>query len=62
MMVDSRIATNLKHGQEQVLLAAFVLISINCEHDSLQQGIYLGHGNKATEVGDMPWFGLEKEK
>lgn len=49
----------LKHCQEQVLLAAFVLISIDGEHDRLQERINFGHGHQSTKVGDVSRFGLQ---
>lgn len=30
------LASYLKHGQEQMLFAALVLVSVDCEHDRLQ--------------------------
>lgn len=33
----------LKHSQKQMFLAALVLISVDCKHDSLKEGIDFGH-------------------
>lgn len=62
MVVDLESATNLEHGQKQVLFATLILIPVNREHDCLQQRIYLRHRDKATQMGDMPGLGLEQEK
>ena len=52
----------LKHSQQQMLFAALVLISVDREHDCLQQRIDLRHRNQSAEVGDMPGFGLQEEE
>ena len=45
-----------------MLLSAFVLIPIDCEHDSLQQGIDLGHGDEAAKMCNVPRLGLKEEE
>jgi hypothetical protein len=45
-----------------MLFTALILVSIDCEHDGLKKGVYLGHGDKAAEMGDMSRFGLKEEK
>jgi hypothetical protein len=52
----------LEHGEQEVLFTAFVLVSVDGEHDGLQQRINLGHGNQTTEVGNMPRLGLQQEQ
>ena len=52
----------LEHGQEQVFFATLVLVSVDCEHDSLQQGINLSHGDESAKMGNVTWFGLEEEQ
>lgn len=38
----------LKHGQEEMFFAGFVLISIDGEHDSLEEGVDFLHGHQLT--------------
>lgn len=45
--------THLEHGEQQVLFSALVLISVNGEHDCLQQLIDLGQCHQATQVGNV---------
>ncbi len=45
-----------------MFFTTFILIPINCEHDCLKEGVYLSHGDKAAEMGDMSRFGLKKKK
>lgn len=45
-----------------MLLSTFILVSVNGEHDSLQQCVNLGHRNKSTKVRNMPGFGLKEEE
>lgn len=40
----------------------FVLVSVEGEHDSLEEGVNLGEGDEATEGGDMAWLCLEEEE
>ena len=40
----------LEHGQEEMLLATFVLVSVDCEHDGLQERVDLGHGDQPAKV------------
>lgn len=44
-----------------MLFSALVLISIDCEHDGLEEGVDLGHGHKSAQVRNMPRFGLKEE-
>jgi hypothetical protein len=39
---QSRWRTDLEHGEQQVLFTALVLVSVDGEHDCLQQLIDLG--------------------
>ena len=52
----------MKHGQEQMLFTAFVLISVNGEHDSLKQGVDLRHRDKPAKVSDVTRLGLQEEE
>jgi hypothetical protein len=45
-----------------MLFSAFVLVSVYGKHDSLQERIYLGHGDESAEVGNVAWFGLEEKE
>lgn len=45
-----------------MLLSTLVLVSIQCEHDSLKKGIDFGQADEATERGYVSWFGLEEEE
>lgn len=54
--------TYLKHGQQQVLFSALVLIAVDCKHDRLQQLVDLRHGDEPAKVGDVSGFTLEQEK
>ena len=45
-----------------MFLATFVLVSVDGEHDGLQEGIDFGHGDEATEMSDVTGFGLEEEE
>jgi hypothetical protein len=51
----------LEHGQQQMLFTALILVSINCEHDRLEERINLGHGDQTAEVGNVSRLGLEQE-
>lgn len=55
-------APHLEHGQEQMLLAALVLVAVKREHDRLQQDVDLGHRDQAAERRDVPRLGLEQEE
>lgn len=65
-MIDGECAgtdeTDLEHRQEQVLFPTFVLVSVEREHDCLQEDVDLGHGDQSTEGGDMSRFGLEQKE
>ena len=52
----------LEHGQEKMLFTRLVLVSVEGEHDGLEQGVDLCEGDEATEGGDMSWLCLEKEE
>jgi hypothetical protein len=45
-----------------MLLATLVLVSVDGEHDSLEEGIDFGHGNKSAKMSDVAGFGLKEEK
>ncbi len=45
-----------------MLLTTFVLISVDSEHDGLEQRIDLSHGNESAQVGNVSWLGLEQEE
>jgi hypothetical protein len=45
-----------------MLFTALILVSVDCEHDGLEQGVNLSHGDQAAEVRNVPWFGLEQEE
>lgn len=45
-----------------MLLTTLVLISVDCEHDCLKEGIDFGHCDEATKMGDMAGFGLQQEE
>lgn len=53
---------HLEHGEKQVLFTALVLVSVDCEHDCLEEGVDLGHGDEAAEVGNVSGLGLEEEE
>ena len=38
----------LEHGEKKMLFSAFVLVSIEREHDSLEEGVYFGETDEAT--------------
>jgi hypothetical protein len=65
---DPRIAfvglewTYLKHREQQVLFSRFVLISVEGEHDSLEEGIDFAEGDQSTQSCDMSRFGLKEEE
>jgi hypothetical protein len=44
----------LKHGQQQMFFTTFVLVSVDGEHDGLQQGVNLCHGDQATQMCNVP--------
>ena len=45
-----------------MLFSTLVLISVNCEHDGLEQRVDFGHGDESAEVGDVSRLRLEKEE
>lgn len=45
-----------------MLFTTFVLVTVDGEHDRLEEGVDFRHGNETTQVGDMTRFGLEKEE
>jgi hypothetical protein len=45
--------TNLKHGQEEMLLATFILVTINSKHYGLKEGIDLGHRDQTAKMGNV---------
>ena len=38
----------LEHSQEEMLFSAFVLVSVEGEHDSLEEGVDFGEGYEAA--------------
>lgn len=42
-----------------MLLSAFILIAVDCEHDRLEQRVALSHIDESAEVGNVPRLGLE---
>jgi hypothetical protein len=45
-----------------MLFSALVLVSVNGEHDSLQELVDLGHGDQATQMSNVPWLTLQKKE
>jgi hypothetical protein len=45
-----------------MLFSALILVSVDCEHDCLQQRIDLGHGDEPTQMRNVPRFGLEEKE
>ena len=45
-----------------MLLTALILISVDCEHDGLQQRVDLGHGDEAAEMRNVSRLGLQEEQ
>lgn len=45
-----------------MLFTAFVLITIDREHDCLKERINLGHRNESAEMRDVLRFGLQQEQ
>lgn len=45
-----------------MLFTTLVLVSVDGEHDGLEEGIDLGHGNESAEMGDVAGFWLQEEK
>jgi hypothetical protein len=45
-----------------MLFTTLVLVSVNGEHDCLEQGVDLGHGDQTAQVGDVTRFGLQEEQ
>lgn len=45
-----------------MFLAALILITVDGEHDRLQQGIDLGHGNEATQMRNVSRLSLQEEE
>jgi hypothetical protein len=52
----------LEHGQEKMFFSAFVLVTIQSEHDGLKESVDFSEANKAAKGGNMARFGLEEEK
>ena len=51
--------TDLEHGEQQVLFTTLVLVSVDGEHDRLQQLVDLRQCDQATQVGDVFGLGLK---
>jgi hypothetical protein len=45
-----------------MFFATLILVSVDGEHDRLQERVDLGHGNKSAEMGDMTRLRLEQEE
>jgi hypothetical protein len=45
-----------------MFLTALVLVSVDCEHDSLEQCVNLGHGDEPAKMGNVSRLGLEEEQ
>lgn len=45
-----------------MLLAALVLVSVQSEHDRLEEDVDLGHRDQSAERSDVPRLGLEEEE
>lgn len=56
------VATHLEHGQEQMLFSRLVLVSVEGEHDGLQEGIDLAERDEPAKGRDMSRFGLQQEE
>lgn len=52
----------LEHRQQEMLFAALILVAVDGEHDRLEEGIDLGHGDQATEMRNVSRLGLEEEE
>jgi hypothetical protein len=45
-----------------MLLTTLVLVSVDCEHDGLEQRIDFGHGDETTEMRNVSRLGLQEEQ
>jgi len=45
-----------------MLLPRLVLVSVEREHDRLEEDVDFGHGDESTEGSDVTRFGLEEEE
>jgi len=45
-----------------VLFSTFVLVTVEGEHDRLEEGVNFGQANETTERGDVARLGLEEEE
>lgn len=45
-----------------MLFSTFVLVSVECEHDRLEEGVNFGQADETTERSDVARLGLEEEK
>lgn len=45
-----------------MFFAAFILVTIDGEHDGLEQRVDFSHGDQAAEVGNMSRLGLEQKE
>lgn len=45
-----------------MLFSAFILVSVEREHDSLEKGINFRKGDETAKSSDVSGFGLEKEE
>lgn len=45
-----------------MLFSGFVLVSVNGEHDGLEQRVNLGHGDETAKMGNVTRLGLKEEQ
>ena len=45
-----------------MLFPAFVLVAVDCKHNSLKERVDFGHGDKSAKMGDMTRLGLQEEQ
>lgn len=45
-----------------MLFPRFVLVSVESEHDGLEEGVDFAERDESAEGGDVAWFGLEEEE
>ena len=45
-----------------MLFAALILVSVESEHDSLEECVDLGKADQAAEGCNVPWLGLKEEE
>lgn len=45
-----------------MLFATLVLVSVNGEHNRLEEGVDLGHGDESTQMGDVSGLRLQEKQ